>query len=302
MMITVPASTANLGAGFDSIGLALSLYLTVEVDEHDTWEVHAASENLRFLPRDESHFIVQVAKKVAERYRKELQPSRLVISSDIPLARGLGSSAAAVVAGIELADQLGSLGLTNKEKLVLATEFEGHPDNVGAAIYGGLIISCWDEGEVQIVSSPFVPMDIVAVIPPDKLETATARNVLPASLPFPEAVLAGAISSVLVAALLQEKWELVGEMMKRDRYHQPYRKHLIPHYSEIESAAIEHGAFGVALSGAGPTIACFVEKSKSTILHQELKGFLPHKQVLHLSIDSKGVQLNNQSKVRPSSI
>src|SRR5690554_6411272 len=137
-MIKVPATTANIGAGFDSIGIALNLYLTLKVKLSDKLEFVHLSEHLNDLPTDESNFIYQIAKKTADRYQVDvLPPCRIEVTSDIPFARGLGSSATAIVAGIELANQLLQLNLTADEKVLLATEIEGHPDNVAPAVLGG---------------------------------------------------------------------------------------------------------------------------------------------------------------------
>lgn len=138
IMIKVPASTANLGPGFDSMGLALDLYLTLEIEKSKEWHCYSTCEELKDFSTGKDNFIVQVALKTAAHYGVELPPCKIKVDSNIPLARGLGSSASAIVAGIELADTVGGLQLTKHEKLLHATEWEGHPDNVGASIYGGL--------------------------------------------------------------------------------------------------------------------------------------------------------------------
>ncbi|MCA1064208.1 homoserine kinase [Rossellomorea aquimaris] len=301
--ITVPGSTANLGAGFDSLGLALNVFLTVEVHEAGDWQVIPLSSALEVFPTDETHFIVEVARQVADEYGKKLSPCHLYVSSDIPLTRGLGSSAAAVVAGIELANALCGLDLTQETKLGFANRLEGHPDNVGASLYGGFVVSCQHEKGVSLLSVPDLPVDVVCVIPKAELKTSDSRNVLPPSLSFGDSVEAGAISNVLVAAFLTGDWETVGEMMKRDRYHQPFRRKLLPHYDAVEEVAVRFGAFGVALSGAGPTIACFVEREASEWLARQLQQTFPHMDVRKLSISSSGSTITTkQPKVRPSSL
>jgi homoserine kinase len=301
MKIVVPASTANLGAGFDSIGLALNLYLTLEITEAEQWSVVPLSKELKVFPTDDSHMIVKIAKEIAKGYGKKLNPCHISMKSDIPLARGLGSSAAAVVAGIELADAFGDLRLTLQEKLDLATKFEGHPDNVGASLYGGLVVSCQTNDTVHLLPISDLPIEVITVIPEKEWKTEDSRNALPTVLSFPEAVKAGAVSNVMVAALLKEDWELVGEMMKGDRYHQPYRKKFIPHYEEVEQLACRYGAFGVALSGAGPTIACYVEKASSEWLYNKLLQAFPKMSVQKLQISPVGTQTyQNDKKVRPS--
>jgi homoserine kinase len=301
--IIVPGSTANLGAGFDSLGLALNVFLTVEVHEAEDWQVIPLSSALEVFPTDETHFIVGVVKEVADDYGKKPSPCHLYVSSDIPLTRGLGSSAAAVVAGIELANALCELNLSQEKKLALANRFEGHPDNVGASLYGGFVVSCQHDKGVSLISVPDLPIDVVCVIPKAELKTSDSRNVLPDSLSFEESVEAGAISNVLVAAFLTEDWETVGKMMKRDRYHQPHRRKLLPHYDAVEEVAGRFGAFGVALSGAGPTIACFVEREASEWLARQLEQSFPSMNVRKLSISPSGSSITiEQPKVRPSSL
>jgi homoserine kinase len=301
--IVVPGSTANLGAGFDSLGLALNVFLTVEAHEADAWMVIPLSSALKVFPADDSHFIVEVVKEVADEYGKKPAPCHLYVSSDIPLTRGLGSSAAAVVAGIELANALCGLNLTQEKKLAIANRYEGHPDNVGASLYGGFVVSCQHEKGVNLVTVPDLPIEVVCVIPKAELKTSDSRNVLPSTHSFTESVQAGAISNVLVAAFLTGDWEMVGKMMKRDRYHQPHRRKLLPHYDAVEEVADRFGAFGVALSGAGPTIACFVEREASEWLFRQLEQSFPTMNVRKLSISQKGSSITiHQQKVRPSSL
>jgi homoserine kinase len=304
--IIVPASTANLGAGFDSLGLALDLFLTVEAEESESWQVTPLTPELEAFPSDETHFIVEVAKGVAEGYGKRIKPCHLYVCSDIPLTRGLGSSAAAVVAGIELADVSCGLNLTTHEKLELAAKYEGHPDNVGASLYGGLVVSCQTEKGVKLLPLVQMPIEVVTVIPKSELKTSDSRNVLPEKVTFQESVTAGAVSNVLVAAFLMQDWELAGKMMKQDRYHQPYRKKLLPHYDAVEEVASRFGAFGVALSGAGPTIACFVEQEAGEWLLRQLKQSFPAMDVRKLTINTTGSQVEilerHQMKARPSSL
>ena len=290
--IKVPASTANLGPGFDSMGLALDLYLTLEVEESESWEISSSTFELQQFPADEQHFICQVAVQAAKKYGKNLPPCKVHIDSEIPLARGLGSSASAIIAAIELADIVGNLSLTKQEKLLLATEMEGHPDNVGASLYGGLVIGCYQQQEVDLLSFHDLSFETVAVIPQEILLTKDAREVLPTVISYPEAVQASATANLLVAALLSQSWDLAGKMMERDLFHQPYRKPLIPLYTEIEHIAKINGAFGVALSGAGPTMICFTEKGNGRQLAVALAESFPTMTVKSLKIDRIGSCVN----------
>jgi homoserine kinase len=286
--IKIPASTANLGPGFDSLGLALSLYLTLDVEQSVKWEFISPSPFLEGLPTDESHFIYRIAKQISDRYKRSLPPCRVRMVSDIPLARGLGSSATAIVAGIELADQLGELRLSMQEKLLIATELEGHPDNVGASLYGGLVIGSYVQNKVQLLSFKNLPFELVAFIPENTLLTKESRQVLPEQLPFNVAVEASSFANLLVAAFISGNWEMAGSMMDKDLFHQPYRKKLIPFYEQISTVAKENGAFGVALSGAGPTLLAFVEKGNGVSLVDGTKHLFPELDTKLLNIDITG--------------
>lgn len=295
LQIKVPASTANLGPGFDSIGMSLSLYLIVEASPAEKWEVIPLSDELKAFPSDESNFIIATAIQVAKRYNKELPPCRVTVSSEIPLARGLGSSASAIVAAIELADSLGGLHLTQEEKFTIATNMEGHPDNVGASIFGGLVVGCQlgNEADIEVIHS--VDLELLAVVPNEELLTKSARDVLPKTLPFAEAVAVGAVSNLLVAALLTGNNKLAGKMMALDKYHQPYRKKLVPHLDIIEQEAPKFGAYGVALSGAGPTVLCFIQKGQTETVATGLKKLLPDMNFLPVQMDKNGVEVNGKA-------
>ncbi|MED3573800.1 homoserine kinase [Cytobacillus praedii] len=298
LIIKVPGSSANLGPGFDSIGLALNVYLTLEVELAENWEVISLSEELNAFPKDETNYIFQIAIETAEKYNKKLPACRIKVKSDIPLARGLGSSAAAIVAGIELADVLCKLHLSKQEKLEWASKIEGHPDNVGASLLGGLVIGCQFEDEVSIESFHHLEMDIVAVIPKEELLTKHSRGVLPQTLTYENAVQAGAIGNVMIAALLNGNYKQVGKMMRADQYHHPYRKEIVPHLKDIEELAPDLGAFGVALSGAGPTVLCLAEKGAGMDLATRLENVLPEMEYRHLSIEQAGSKVYVPNKKR----
>ncbi len=288
LIIKVPGSSANLGPGFDSLGLALNAYLTLEIEKADKWEVVPLSAQLTAFPKDEKNFIFQIAMETAARYDQKLPGCTIRMSSDIPLARGLGSSAAAIVAGIELADSLCQLQLTKQEKLELATSIEGHPDNVGASIFGGLVIGCQLEEGVYVETFSNLELDAVVVIPKQELLTKDSRDVLPEEFSYKKAVQAGAIGNVLVAALLNHNYTLVGKMMKADLYHQPYRNVLVPHLELIEEEAAKLGVFGVALSGAGPTVLCLTEKGMGDAVATGLSEVLPEMEYRCLKVDQNG--------------
>jgi homoserine kinase len=296
-LIKVPASSANLGPGFDSVGIAVDLYLTLEIEPNEKWVFQTVNNELAQFPTDEQHFICQVALKTAKKYGIALTPCKVVMDSQIPLARGLGSSAAAIIAGIELANLIGNLQLSKQEKLDFATELEGHPDNVGASLYGGLVVGCYQNQQVDLISFSNLSFEMVAMIPQETLLTKVSREVLPNTFAYSEAVQASATANLLIAALLSENWNLAGKMMKLDLFHQPYRRSLIPFYQEIEEEAKKFGAFGVALSGAGPTVLCFTEKGNGRNLADSLQAKFSEMTAVKVGIENSGSHACKMEKV-----
>ncbi|AST96861.1 homoserine kinase [Shouchella clausii] len=259
--ITVPASTANLGPGFDSIGLALNRYLHLEVEQASKWSFICSSPGLENIGTD--NLVTKAAAFASKQWGKVLPPCRVVMKNDIPLSKGFGSSAAAIVAGIELAASVCDQFVSKAEKARLASLWEGHPDNVAASIYGGLVIGTHSEESTEILHIEAPNIDLVALIPPKTLATKKARSVLPDMLTYKEAVQASSVANVLAAALVKQDWELVGKMMLADRFHQPYRQQLIPHLPDVCAyAQADEDAYGAALSGAGPIILCLVKEGK----------------------------------------
>lgn len=253
MQIKVPASSANLGPGFDSIGVAISLYLTIDVlEETDHWVV---DHDLGDLPRDEKNMIVASALKI----KPDLAPRHLRVESDIPLAHGLGSSSSAIVGGIELADKLGGMHLAPHEKIELASQLEGHPDNVAPTILGSLVVGCKVNGHFTAVKAPVPPFAMIAYIPAYNLKTSDARAVLPKELSFKDAVQASAVANTAVAALFAQDYEKAGELIEADLFHERYRSKLVPELEIIRNVGHSHGAVATYLSGAGPTVMSLVD-------------------------------------------
>lgn len=294
--IKVPASSANLGPGFDSLGLAVNRFLTLQVEKSNEWEFIPQSEEIADTPSGKENFIYQIAAGIADKYSCVLPPCKIFVHSDIPLARGLGSSAAAIIAAIELVNELCGLQLTHQQKLNLACEFEGHPDNVGASLFGGLVIGSHRGSEdTDLIHVKDLSFDMVVVIPTYELKTKDARNVLPTELSYQEAVKASSISNVMVAALLTKNLELMGKMMELDLFHQQYRAKLIPEFDSIRRVAKRAGAFGVTISGAGPTVICFTESGRGNQLKTDLSLVFEGYQVEELSIETNGSRLTTLS-------
>lgn len=292
--ITVPASSANVGPGFDSVGIALNKYLSLDVEKAAKWEFIHLSEHLPPIKNYKDHLIYQVAKETAEQFGDSLPPCRVKVQSEIPLARGLGSSASAIVAGIELANQLCQLQLPLKEKLILATKKEGHPDNVAPSLLGGLVIATpiLSNGNIEYFQKIDQQLEFVVTIPDYKLETVATRKVLPQYFSRKEATAASAIANVVFAALIAGDYELAGNMMEHDLFHEPYRAYLIPEFFQIRKEAKLRGAYGTVISGAGPSILSVVPKGKGKDIAAYLKQQFPNYSIEVLTMDTKGIRVS----------
>lgn len=290
--ITVPASSANMGPGFDSAGLAVNRFLTIYVKEQEAWSFEHRGHFLPELNDYKDHLIYQIAAQTAARYKRELPPCRVIVESEIPLARGLGSSSSAVLAGIELANQVCDLSLTKEQKLQFGTEIEGHPDNIAPALFGGVIVTTiTPSGDVEYVSIQDLNLDIIVYIPTVELKTEAARNVLPEEFPRKDATTASSISNVMLAALLTGDYELAGKMMENDGFHEPFRAEMIPNYAIIKQEARQAGAYGTVISGAGPTMISFVPRDKIAEIAAHMATQLPDYEVARLEIEQNGLQV-----------
>jgi len=290
LTIKVPGSTANLGPGFDSIGLALNRYLRLTCTLSDGWSFHYHSPGYENLPKDENNFIYTIYKRTAEHYGI-FEPSpacKVDIISDIPLERGLGSSAAAIVAGIELADHLLSLHLSLEEKARLASCFEGHPDNAGASVYGGLTVGTHSEEETVIIPCGPVPLDVIMMIPEDHLLTEASRILLPPRLDFYQAVRASSLANVLVAALLRGDIKSISQVMAKDLFHHPYRLKAVPDLGRVISLLSSDKSCGAALSGAGPSIIIVTEENNGAPIQEKLSHHFPEYSTELLSPEANG--------------
>ncbi|API92791.1 MULTISPECIES: homoserine kinase [unclassified Virgibacillus] len=293
--LSVPASSANIGPGFDSLGLAVDLYLNLTVSANNTWGIDQQSEMLPAFNNYKEHFIYQVANQTAALYGKELPACYMTINSAIPLARGLGSSASAIVAGIELANQCCQLGLSSNEKLQLATEREGHPDNVAAALLGGLVVTAYnDDKSIDVCKINQLNIDILVFIPQEELKTDVSRQVLPEVYSRSQAAKAGSIGNVFIAALMNENYELAGKMMEKDIFHEPFRAKLIAKYDAIKRMTKELGAYGTVISGAGPTMLSFFPKGTGAAIKQKLQNTFSSYHIQQREIDFTGVRVETK--------
>ncbi|MCD9022690.1 homoserine kinase [Cohnella silvisoli] len=254
IIVKVPASTANLGPGFDSLGMALSLFAWISMEPSETTRITLVGDNLEGVSQDKTNLVYVVAQSVFDKAGIELPELDIGIRSDIPLTRGLGSSASAIVGALVAANSLIGNVLTDDELFQMATALEKHPDNVGASLFGGIIAAAWDGTRAEYVRiEPPSGMDVLVAIPEFELSTKKARNVLPEQITLSDAVFNVTHSSLLTAALASGRLDLLSHAM-RDRLHQPYRAALIPGMDRILREATDHGALGAVLSGAGPTL------------------------------------------------
>ena len=286
MRITVPATSANVGPGFDSVGIAVSKYLTIDVLEaqENWWIEHDLGEE---IPSDEENLLLQTALQVAA----DLPPHRLKMTSEVPLARGLGSSSSVIVAGIELANQLGKLALSDEDKLEIATKIEGHPDNVAPAIFGNLVVASYVDQQTNHLVLPFPECALVAFVPNYELKTSDSRNVLPSEWTYKEAVAASSIANVAIAALAKGDLRVAGKAIEADRFHERYRQQLVAEFPQVKEVAHQHDAYATYLSGAGPTIMTLLPVEYAEAFAKDLESKCLNGQVFSLKIDTTGVKV-----------
>lgn len=269
----VPATTANLGPGFDCLGLALGLYNQVTFAPASSGlSVKIQGEGADELPADSTNLTVVAAERVFARLGRRPPGVQIVQENGIPIGSGLGSSAAAIVGGMLAANALMGGELTRKELLQLAAEMEGHPDNVVPAALGGLVLVNRVGGQMHIESIPTPPLQVVVVLPRFTLATAQARAALPAQVPLTDAVFNAGRTALLVRALAAGDYDKLAVAMQ-DRLHQPYRLPLVPGLEEALRRARAAGAAGAALSGAGPGVVAFARDNHQQII-QAMQGAL----------------------------
>lgn len=261
--VRVPATTANLGAGFDCLGLALGLYNEVEAQEATRGlAISVEGEGTADLPTDESNLVWRAAQRVFAQVGHPSAGLRLHLRNGIPLESGLGSSAAATVAGLMLANEWLGRPLTTVDLLQLAVDMEGHPDNVAPALLGGLVVvGRAADGSLLAERVATPPLSAVVVMPDFRLSTAVARRALPSAVTMADAVFNLSHTALTVVALQRGDHALLAQAME-DRLHQPYRAPLVPGLAEALAAARRQGA-AVAISGAGPAVIAFAADAEA---------------------------------------
>lgn len=293
IQLQVPATSANLGAGFDALGLALQYYNYVSMEESDQIEI--SSSDGTPIPTDEKNLIYISAKDLFEVCGKKLSGLKLIQTNQIPMTRGLGSSSACIVAGLVGANTLLGNPLGTDDLVDLAAQIEGHPDNTAPALLGGIVTAVFDGRRVHWVKQEvYTKLKFVAMIPDFELKTEKARACLPSEISHKDAVYNLSRAALFSASLLTGKFENL-RTATHDKLHQPYRMALIPRAREVFDIAYAHGAYAVYISGAGPTLMAIVDeentyfsgKMRFSLDNAGMKGW----QVHDLKIDNTGCVL-----------
>lgn len=255
--LKIPATSANLGAGFDALGLALTFYNYVDMEEAEGCIIFSGDGT--DIPKDESNLIYHTAKTLYEICGREFKGLKISQINNIPMARGLGSSSACIIAGLMGANALMDNPLSQDELVNLSAEIEGHPDNIAPALLGGIVTAVFDGRCVHWVKQEvFTTLKFIAVIPDFELKTEKARACLPKEVSHADAVYNLSRAALFSASLLTGKYENLRTAV-HDRLHQPYRMELIPHARDVFDIAYTNGAYAAYISGAGPAIMTIVD-------------------------------------------
>ncbi len=297
----IPASTTNLGPGFDVLGLALQLYSTVtlEITGEDT-EVVVSGVDFEKIPSTPEHSGFKAVETIFQRSGiPQPKGMRLRIENGIPAIRGLGGSGTAILGGLLTANELCDSPFSLSDILDIASEIEGHPDNVAASLYGGMVISVQDGNSIHTIKLDCDPaLHLVLAIPEFTLSTQAARDILPDTVKFSDAIYNISRCSLLVASIATGKLDMLALSMK-DVLHQPYRSNLIPGFDEVVEAASAAGALSITLSGAGPTIAAFCLNNMEIVGKQMKAAFMRHNiscEIKVLRADPEGARVWTHDK------
>lgn len=291
MIIRVPASTSNIGPGFDTLGLAVSLHNVFEIEESEELKIKVYGYN-GSMEDPEKNLFVKAYARVFQIFGERFVPIRLVQRNNIPVARGLGSSATAIAGGIETACRIIGKDLTVEEKLKIAFEFEPHPDNLLPAFLGGFIVACMDGDKLFYEKLKFPEeIKIVFIVPDIKVSTEKARSILPEKINFNKAVSNIQRVSLLISSLVNRDFSNLREAVK-DNIHEPYRSRFIPYYDELKEICYRNGAEAVFISGSGPTVGIFTLCNEKNI-GKEGAEFLKEKGIkadyIIASVDERGI-------------
>lgn len=266
MTVKIPCSTSNLGPGFDTLGLALDRYLTLRADAAAATSVTVEGNGREHIATDDTNLVLSSMRFTAAKLGAALPPVRLHLENGIPAYGGLGGSGAAIAGGVFLANELLNARLSRDAMLDIAVEIEGHPDNVSAALMGGLTVNCFDaERRAHCRSVKLrAPLSVVTCSPHFQVQTKQARKILPSSVPLKDAVTNIENAASLVAALMSGDLQAL-RYVTADRLHEQYRSALIPGYDAVKQAALSAGALSFNISGAGPTLFAFTTENASAV-------------------------------------
>lgn len=291
--VKVPATTANLGPGFDSIGMALQLYNIVYAEEISKGLEIIIQDGNPSIPTDESNLIYQTICHFYNEIGKPIPGVRLIQQDSIPHTRGLGSSAACIVAGLHIANAMSKSFFSKEELVQMAAQLEGHPDNTTPALLGGMTVGAMNEEDMKYVKIKVAEnMHFAVMIPEFTLSTELARKVLPTHIPLKDGVFNASRAALLAASMITGDVDNL-TMAMEDRFHEPYRAELIPHMTEVIDQAKKYGAKGCCLSGAGPTIIAVIKNVVSfrKEMVSYLSGLEEKWQVQMLQADQNGAQV-----------
>ncbi len=293
--VTVPATTANIGPGFDCLGAALTLYNHFTFSLADTLAISITGKEADRLSTGPDNLVYKSFAALYQHIGQPVPNVHIGIDLHVPLSRGLGSSSTAIVGGLVGANLLAGKPLNQEQLAALATEIEGHPDNVVPALLGGCRLAVHGENDTLTLCEISWHASIIPVvaIPDFALATADARRVLPDSYSLTDAIFNTAHLGLLLRALATGNGEWLKQAL-RDRIHQPYRKTLIPNYDAIHTQAMENGAWGLVISGAGPTLLALTSQGASATIAHTLgspwaAAKIPYT-VHQLAIDTQGTQ------------
>lgn len=292
--VRVPATSANLGPGFDSLGISLNIYNEYEFSLEEDKGIFFEGVEEEF--QNEDNIIFMAIKKVFNKYNFRFKGLRIkIINQDIPISRGLGSSSSCIVAGLMGAFALMNKEIDREEVLDLAVEIEGHPDNVCPAIFGGLVSTIMLDNKKPLYNCVDIKEGVkfIALIPRFKLSTEKARSILPKEVPFKDCIYNIGRAALLISCFSNGNYTLLREATK-DKIHEQFRSKFIENFDEVYNKALELGAFSCFLSGAGPTLMAIVDKDDMNFINQ-FKKFMNEKNISwdikDLTIDEQGAKI-----------
>lgn len=298
--VRVPATSANLGPGYDAVGLALSLSMRVSLDRAPAPRVEVHGVGADLIPASPEHPAYRAARFVADFIGEPEAHFHLVQENTIPPVRGLGGSAAALVGGAVAANDLLGRPMAAPDLLNLVCELDGHPDNAAPALLGGLVIGTLTPAGVKAVRLEPKGLEVAVAVPDFAVSTTAARRALPETVPHRDAAFNVGRSGLLLGALATGEYDLLRVAMQ-DRLHQPYRSHLVPGLEDVIEAAQTSGAYGACLSGSGPTVLAFCPEGRARAVAAAMRAAFEERDVdtrtWELGVDLGGARVEPPGEV-----